>query len=153
VGIGKFVDGTPYKINSFGSSSQINLNTWYDLKVTVEDSEIRVYLNDELTCQVQDTSHISGKAGLTVYRSDVSFDNFGIYDVPVPIIYTLSVDSEYGTVSGSGEYESGAKAQFQVEPVSVSQGTDVRKMFYRWQGSNGFTSSSNPASVIIDEDM
>lgn len=83
----------------------------------------------------------------------------GSYGISVTIpSYILTVESDYGTTSGSGSYSAGASATFSVNPSTVSGETGVRYRFYRWTSSSptdntGYTGSNNPASISMYGDV
>jgi hypothetical protein len=51
------------------------LNKWYHLKVTLRGSNIKAYLDDELTFDINDNFYTSGIIGLAVANGAVRFDN------------------------------------------------------------------------------
>lgn len=74
-------------------------------------------------------------------------------DVPHRVVahyktqYLLTVLSEYGTVVGSGWYDSGSLARFSVN-TTVDARYGVREVFERWTGDAEFTSPT--AAVTMD---
>ena len=83
----------------------------------------------------------------------------GSYGISVTIpSYILTVESDYGTTSGSGSYSAGASPTFSVNPSTVSGETGVRYRFYGWTSSSptdytGYTGSNNPASISMYGDV
>ena len=68
-------------------------------------------------------------------------------------VSSLSVVSEHGSVSGSGEYVKGSTVSFSVSPSQVvSDGT--RYIFNGWtSGEGGYTGMENPASIVLSSDV
>jgi len=67
----------------------------------------------------------------------------------------LEVISEYGTLTGEGYYSEGSSASFSVSPTSVSGETGLRYVFSCWTSDSpgGYTSSDNPANVVMNNDI
>jgi len=73
---------------------------------------------------------------------------------PIPL-YSLTVQSQQGTVSGEGSYNEGATANFGVSPTTVPGESGVRHVFTGWtSGSHGgYSGPDNPAEVIMNNDI
>ena len=56
------------------------LDTVYHLKAEINGSTIKLYLNDDLVIQQDDTLLARGQVGLATYRTDAFFDNFIFID-------------------------------------------------------------------------
>jgi len=80
----------------------------------------------------------------------------GSYGISVTIpSYYLTVESGYGTTSGSGSYSAGVSAEFRVDPTTVSGETGVRYRFNGWvsDSSYSYTGSNNPATISMYGDV
>jgi PKD repeat protein len=67
----------------------------------------------------------------------------------------LSIDSDYGIVTGESLYPPGSTAFFSVTPTTVSDSSQVRHVFTGWESSSpgGYNGSENPAEVVINNDI
>lgn len=74
--IGKFEDGAVTRIAEGGNPgyADIVIGQWYNLKVRVIGSTFSVYVDDELICTVDDTTHGFGRWGLTTLQTDTVYD-------------------------------------------------------------------------------
>jgi hypothetical protein len=62
--------------------------------------------------------------------------------------YELVCSSPYGTVTGSGWYDSGTSATCSVSPTTVSGGSGTQYIFTQWTGdTSGSGSTSNPITM------
>ncbi len=61
--------------------TKIDLNTTYVVKVIAQGSSIKVYLNDVLKIDINDSTFSSGKVGLRTYRASTSFDNVAVENI------------------------------------------------------------------------
>jgi len=76
--IGNFIDGKASLIAYGGGLEAAKTGVWYDLKVEVSASTLTVYVDGTKFCSVVDTTHKTGKVGLTVYSSSVYYDDVEI---------------------------------------------------------------------------
>ena len=97
--IGRYVDAQNYYYVTLRNSNQISLkkltngavttldtaatsavtaNTWYDLRLDIVGSKLRVYLNGLLTLEATDNSspHAAGRAGVGAYKTAAEADDF-----------------------------------------------------------------------------
>ncbi len=65
--------------------------------------------------------------------------------------YYMLVQSPYGVVTGSGWYDSGTDAEFEVSPTSITLGLD-RHIFESWngEGPGHYTGTNNPATATVN---
>jgi len=57
---------------------QINLNFWYHLKVETDSSNIKIYVDNEIKIEFNDSQNTFGMVGLRVDETTTAFDNFQI---------------------------------------------------------------------------
>jgi pectate lyase len=100
--IGRYVDSQNYYYVTLRSSNQISLrkltngvattldtaslsattpvavNTWYDLRLDIVGTKLRVYLNGLLMLEATDTAspHVSGRYGVGAYKTAAEADDF-----------------------------------------------------------------------------
>jgi hypothetical protein len=67
----------------------------------------------------------------------------------------LSIDSDYGSVTGGGSYVQGSTVSFSVSPTTVLGSSGVRHVFISWDSNSpgGYTGSENPAEAVIYNDI
>ncbi len=66
----------------------MNVNQWYKVRVSVRGSQIQVFVDDMNTPRLTYTDpnpYLSGKAGLRVFNSSGTFDNFNVIDNTPPM--------------------------------------------------------------------
>ncbi len=73
---------------------------------------------------------------------------------PIPI-YTLTVQSQQGNVSGEGSYQVGSRVLFGVTPTTVFGESGVRYIFTGWTSSSpgGYTGPDNSAEVVMNNEI
>jgi hypothetical protein len=57
----------------------VNVGSWYGLRLEVNGTTLRVYLNGTLVIQAIDTTHASGRLGLVTYKAAAQYDDFAAY--------------------------------------------------------------------------
>jgi hypothetical protein len=62
--------------------------------------------------------------------------------------YYLATSTPYGTVSGTGWYDSGASASVAVSPSTITESADIRRVFAYWSGDASGTSSPSNAITM-----
>ncbi|MBI1925058.1 hypothetical protein HYR99_12520 [Candidatus Poribacteria bacterium] len=62
------------------------LNTWYELKVTAEGDQFKIYVDDELVHDYVDATHPSGAIGISTLFAGTTahFDDFSVTGDDVP---------------------------------------------------------------------
>jgi len=85
----------------------------------------------------------TGKNGIPVSTS---------FDLTVQAPYYLTINSEYGSTSGSGWYFPGTIASFSVSPTTVSCGSGCQYVFQGWSGSGSGSYSGTSASTSVTVD-
>ncbi len=75
--------------------------------------------------------------------------------ISVVMLPRLSIDSDYGSVTGGGSYAQGSTVSFSVSPTTVLGSSGVRHVFKRWvsNSTGGYTGSENPAEAVINNDI
>lgn len=61
-------------------STEIQQNTWYNVKLEMQGSTLKVYLNDELLIEATDDSLTTGAVGLVASKVKVNYDNVLVTD-------------------------------------------------------------------------
>jgi hypothetical protein len=73
----KVVNGAIATISSVPAN--VSVGTWYGLRLEVNGSTLRAYLNGTLAIQAVDTTHTSGRVGLVTYKAAAQFDDYAAY--------------------------------------------------------------------------
>jgi len=73
---------------------------------------------------------------------------------PIPL-YSLTLQSQQGTVSGEGSYHEGVPIIFSVSPTTVPSDSGVRYVFTGWKSDSpgGYTGQDNPAEVVMNNEI
>jgi hypothetical protein len=86
--IGTYNSGTASMLVSGGNSGYVDVQTgvWYEQKVVVVENTLTVFIDGEEICSITDTSHLTGRVGLTCIYSSVYFDDFTVKKLsPSPV--------------------------------------------------------------------
>jgi len=78
--IGTYDSGRSSMLVSGGNSGYVDVQAgvWYEQKVVVVENSLTVFINGKEICSTTDTSHLTGRVGLTCIYSSVYFDDFTI---------------------------------------------------------------------------
>ena len=57
----------------------VSVGSWYALRLEVNGTALRAYLNGTLVIQATDTTHASGRVGLVTYKAAAQFDDYVAY--------------------------------------------------------------------------
>jgi len=57
----------------------VSVGSWYALRLEVNGTMLRAYLNGTLVMQAIDTTHTSGRVGLMTYKAAAEFDDYAAY--------------------------------------------------------------------------
>ncbi|KQO18474.1 immunoglobulin-like domain-containing protein [Paenibacillus sp. Leaf72] len=80
--LSKRVGGTTTTLGEYPIT--INVNQWYTMRIIVEGSKMKAYVDDKLIFNVTDTSLTSGKAGFRSRWEKSALDDVGIWQIPSP---------------------------------------------------------------------
>lgn len=70
----------------------VNPNIAYRFKVSAVGSQIKFYLNDKLVLEQSDTTYTKGQAGVRIYQSEPTYDNFIVSDQQNTVQFSDSFD-------------------------------------------------------------
>ncbi len=95
----KYVGGAPTELasmdNQGSAPGQVDSESvWYNLKVEVNGTNIKCYIDNVLKFNINDSTYASGTAGVWVFSQDGSFDNFSVSGGTSETLYILSRDSD-----------------------------------------------------------
>jgi len=86
--IGTYNRGTASMLASGGNSGYVDVHpsVWYEQKAVVVGNTLTVFIDGEEICSITDTSHETGRVGLTCIYSSVYFDDFTVKKLsPSPV--------------------------------------------------------------------
>jgi pectate lyase len=63
---------------TISSTTPVTVNTWYDLRLDIVGTTLRVYMNGRLVLEATDNSspHVAGRAGVGAYKTAAEADDF-----------------------------------------------------------------------------
>ena len=125
VGLGKMNDNWTF-ITSI--SNPINYETWYDLKVAASGDNIKIYLNNELKIEVNDSEPASGSVGIRSWVTDAMLDSLTV-TTPVVGIYSLSGTDYVGEYTGTAELRNNNDGSYQLIKLVDYYSTSTYKSF------------------------
>ena len=93
VGLAKMNNNWTYI--SGNNTTALNHNTWYNLKVVANGTNIKLYLDDQLKVDVNDTSYTTGAVGIRGWYCDTMVDSLTI----TPTTTGIQEDFNNGTIA------------------------------------------------------
>lgn len=77
ISLKKLTNGVATTLDT-AATSAVTTNTWYDLRLDIVGTKLRVYLNGLLTLEATDNSspHVAGRAGVGAYKTAAEADDF-----------------------------------------------------------------------------
>ncbi|MEK8128502.1 family 16 glycoside hydrolase [Paenibacillus filicis] len=93
----------------------INPNTAYRLSITATGSQIRIYLDDQLLIQQEDTAYTEGSIGVRMYNSQPVYDNVAVRSTAGDVLFADDFNdsqnpalTRWNTIDGNWKLQSGA---------------------------------------------
>jgi hypothetical protein len=150
-------DETPLVLGTYSARSSIS-NNWQHIDVTREiDGCIQVFINGSLAIEALDTEIGSSNYFMFISEADPIIDNIYVNHSFISKGYKpkLSVNSDYGTVTGEGYYFKGKTATFSVSPTFISDEPGVQHLFSEWSSISlgGYTGTENPSEIVMNNDI
>lgn len=136
----KKVSGSTTTIAS--KSYTFNTGTWYKVKLEMNGSNLKVYINDVLQLQATDSSLSSGGIGLVAYKTVVKYDDI--------IVSTISGGSPTVPSAPTGLSATAGNGQVTLSWNTVSNATSYNVKRSTTSGSNFTTIGSTGSTSFTD---
>ncbi|MFW6221513.1 MAG: InlB B-repeat-containing protein [Fibrobacterota bacterium] len=143
----KFCKNTTVADNGLTVASQFSMNTNFTLRVEMEGSTFRFYIDGELQGEITDSDHASGGFGYAygpVWNSYTSFEEIRWWNQgSAEYELSVAVDGNGSVEPEGGNYPEGTE----VELVATA---DEGWAFSHWSGD--IEGTENPAVVVMDSE-
>jgi hypothetical protein len=102
VSISRKVSGVWQELAFSGDIADVDRDVWYILTVKAIGSTIMLYNGDILELSVNDSSFVSGSAGICIWSSHVSIDYVTVTGNPARYVNLAVIPNDWGLAFGSG---------------------------------------------------